>query len=164
LASPQSSGIPLTHSPDYTLYAIANQMLWHNPKTDGQGIGVFLNVEHAPEDRNLISLFVTGGVNWTAPLPTRPKDVAGLAFTYAGLGAAARQYGQDVIYYNGFGAPYAPSETVIEATYLVHLKPWLSLQPDLQYVLNPGAGVPTSQAPAPLKNALVGGVRMTVNF
>lgn len=164
LASPQSSGIPLTHSPDYALYVVANQMLWHKSKDDAQGIGVFLSVMHAPEDRNPISLFVTAGVNWSGPLANRPKDAAGLAVTYAGLGAAARQFSRDVIYFTGFGAPYASAETIIEATYLLQLRPWVSLQPDLQYVINPGAGIPTPQAPAPLKNALVVGLRLTVNF
>lgn len=164
LVSPQSSGIPLTHSPDYSFYAIANQMLWHKPKSHAQGVGVFLTVEQAPEDRNLISLFIAGGVNWTGPLPSRPKDVAGIAVTYAGLGAAARQFSRDVVYYTGLGAPYAPSETVIEATYLLQINPWFSLQPDLQYVINPGAGIPTPQTPTPLKNAVVVGMRMTVNF
>ena len=64
----------------------------------------------------------------------------------------------------GFGTPYAQGEPIIEATYRARLTPWLKIQPDLQYVINPGAGIPTAQSPAPLKNALVIGVRMTVNF
>jgi porin len=164
LASPQSSGIPLTHSPDYAVYAIASQMVWHQPKTDRQGIAVFLNVMHAPQDRNLISSFITGGANWTGPFSGRPNDIAGIAATYAGIGAAARQYSREVVYYTGLGAPFAPSETVIEATYLLQLSSWLSVQPDLQYVIDPGAGIPTPQAPTPLKNAVVVGMRMTLNF
>jgi porin len=30
---------------------------------------------------------------------------------------------------------------VIEMTYQAQLKPWWVLQPDLQYVINPGGGV-----------------------
>jgi porin len=164
LANPATNGTPLTHAGDYAFYAIANQTLWHKPKTDGQRIGVFLNIMHAPDDRNLISLFITGGMNWQGPFPGRSNDVAGVALTYAGLSAAARRYSRDVIYYTSLGAPYAQGEAIIEGTYLVQLTPWFSLQPDLQYVINPGAGIPTPQAPTPLKNDLIVGMRMTVNF
>jgi porin len=53
---------------------------------------------------------------------------------------------------------------VIEATYRLRLTPWFKVQPDLQYVINPGAGIPTPQSPTPLKNALVAGIRVPVDF
>ena len=43
--------------------------------------------------------------------------------------------------------------------------PWLSLQPDLQYVVNPGGGVPDPADPAhQLRNELVVSTRATVVF
>ena len=51
----------------------------------------------------------------------------------------------------------ANTETVIEATYARALTPWLSVQPDLQYVINPGAGPET-------RNALVMGLRVSIGF
>ena len=164
LANPVSNGIPLTHAGDYAGYAVVNQMLWHKPKTEAQGIGVFFQVMRAPEDRNVSSLFIDGGLNWKGPIPGRSHDEAGIGITYAGIGSALRQFSQDVIYFTGLGAPYAPGELVIEATYRLRLTPWLKVQPDLQYVINPGAGIPTPQSPTPLKNALVAGVRVTVDF
>jgi porin len=164
LANPASNGIPLTHAGDYAFYAIANQMLWHKPKTEGQGIGVFLQVMHGPQDRNINDLWIEAGVNWKGPLPNRSHDEAGIALTYAGIGSYARQYSRDVVYYSGVGSPYAQGEPIIEATYRARLTPWFKVQPDLQYVINTGAGIPTLQAPTPLKNALVIGMRATVNF
>ena len=163
LANPASNGIPLTRSGDYAIYAIVNQMLWSKPNTAAQGIGGFLQIVRAPDDRNLSDLFVEGGVTWKGPLPGRSHDQAGLALTYAGIGAAARRFSEDVVFY-GLGTPYAQGEPIIEATYRARLTPWLKVQPDLQYVINPGAGIPTARNPAPLKNALVTGVRVTVNF
>jgi porin len=164
LANPASNGIPLIHTGDYAFYAIANQMLWHKPKTEGQGIGVFLQVMHGPEDRNINDLFIEAGVNWKGPLPGRSHDEAGLALTYAGIGAAARQFSRDVVSFSGVGTPYAQGEPIIEATYRARLTPWFKVQPDLQYVINTGAGIPTPQAPTPLKNAIVLGLRITVDF
>jgi porin len=164
LANPASNGIPLTHLGDYAVYAIINQTLWSKPNTEAQGIGVFLQIMRAPDDRNLSDLFIEGGVTWKGPLPGRSHDQAGLALTYAGIGAAARHFSQDVVFYSGLGTPYAQGEPIIEATYRARLTPWLKVQPDLQYVINPGAGIPTAQSAAPLKNALVVGVRCTVDF
>jgi len=164
LANPASNGIPLTRSGDYAFYAIVNQMLWHKPNTAAEGIGVFLQIMHGPDDRNLSDLFIEGGVNWKGPLAGRSHDQAGIALTYAGIGAAARNLSRDAVFYSGLGTPYAQGEPIIEATYRARLTPWLKVQPDLQYVINPGAGVPTAQNPAPLRNALVVGVRLTVNF
>jgi len=125
---------------------------------------VFLSIQHSPADRNVNSLFIDGGVNWKGPLPGRSHDAAGIALTYAGISSALRQFSRDVIYYTGLGAPFAQGEVIIEATYRLRLTPWFKLQPDLQYVINPGAGIPTPRSPLPLKNALVAGVRATVNF
>jgi carbohydrate-selective porin OprB len=38
---------------------------------------------------------------------------------------------------------------------------WLTLQPDLQFVFNPGGGVPGTFGSRPLPNALVIGMRAT---
>ena len=163
-ANPASSGIPAVHSGDYALYGTIDQMLWHKPKTQAQGISLFLEVMHAPEDRNLSDWFVDGGLNWKGIIPGRSHDEAGIAVTYAGIGAAARHFGRDVVFYSGIGTPYAQGEPIIEATYRLDLTRWVKLQPDLQYVIKSGAGIPTPQAPTPLKNVLVVGMRVTINF
>jgi porin len=53
------------------------------------------------------------------------------------------------------GARVGRHETTVELTYRAQVTPWLAVQPDLQYVINPGAD------PA-LKNALVMGLRFEV--
>jgi porin len=164
LANPGSNGIPAIHSGDYTLYGTIDQMLWHKPNTKAQGISLFLEVMHAPDNRDLSDRFIDGGLNWKGMFPGRSHDEAGIAVTYAGIGAAARKFSEDMVFYSVMGKPYAQGEPIIEATYRLELTPWFKLQPDLQYVINPGAGIPTPKSPTPLKNALVIGARVTVNF
>ena len=53
--------------------------------------------------------------------------------------------------------PVDRAETTLELTYSDKLTPWLAIQPDVQYVVNPG----TDKA---LDNALVFGARMIVDF
>ena len=164
LANPASSGQPLLHATDHAVYAVIDQMIWKKPDTKTQGLSLFVQVMHAPEDRNLSDLFVEGGLNWKGIIPGRSHDAAGVAVTHAGIGASAVHFSQDAVFFTGLGSPYSPGETIIEATYRARLTPSLKVQPDLQYVVNPGAGIPTPQSPTPLKNALVLGVRVTVDF
>jgi len=53
------------------------------------------------------------------------------------------------------GEPVERRETALELTYRAQVTPWLAVQPDVQYVINPGAD------PA-LRSALVAGVRFEV--
>ncbi|HEY4173097.1 MAG TPA: carbohydrate porin [Rhodopila sp.] len=163
LANPKSSGVPRQHSPDFAIYGIVDQMVWQKPNSK-QGIGVFLQVMGAPSQYNLSNLFIEGGMNWTAPFAGRDNDVFGLGVSYLGISPAARHYGRELVAQTGTGQPYASNETVLEATYLYQVSPWLTLQPDLQFVINPGAGIPSIYSTTPLKNAIIGGVRATIVF
>jgi porin len=164
LASPSSSGIAKAHRGDFAFYAIVDQAVWHRAGTKDQGIGLFLQVQAAPSDRNLSNLFVDGGVNWNAPFPERPDDAAGLSFSYLGISPAAQQFSRDLVAFGRGAFAYAANETVVEATYKVQIGDRLTLQPDAQFVLNPNAHIPGLFGPKPLANALVIGVRATVRF
>ena len=112
LADPASTGEALQHGGSHGVYAVIDQTVWQAPGSPDQGIGVFLQIMRAPDDRNLIDLFVEGGVNWTGMFPDRPKDVFGLAVTHVRIGAAARRFSRDVVFFTGSGRPYSPGETV----------------------------------------------------
>ena len=61
--------------------------------------------------------------------------------------------------------PIRRSETVLELTYQAVVAPWLTVQPDFQYVLSPGGSVPNPQAPArAVGDAAVLGLRTTIVF
>jgi porin len=164
LASPAGSAVPRDDVGDYAFYGVADQVLWHRPGKPGQGIGAFLRVMAGPGDRNLANLMVQGGVNWRAPLASRPDDQAGLAVSYLGISPAARAFSRDLVRFGGAARPFDDSETVIEATYQAQVTNWLTLQPDAQLVLNPGAGIPGSSGRASLPDALVLGLRLTVKL
>jgi porin len=56
------------------------------------------------------------------------------------------------------------SETFFEVTYQYQVTPAIQLQPDLQYVINPGGGVLNSNASGTIKNELVMGLRTNILF
>lgn len=57
------------------------------------------------------------------------------------------------------------SETVVEATYPSKIEPWWELQPDCQYVMVPGGGIPEPDKPGHrIGDAAVFVLRSVVTF
>jgi porin len=164
LANPASTGIARTHTGDFAVYGIVDQVLWRREAAKDQGIALFLQAQGGPSDRNLANLFVESGFNWNAPFANRSDDVAGLAIAYLGISPAARRFSRDRIAFGGTNPAYAGNETIVEASYKAVVSEWLTLQPDAQYVINPSAGIPGVFNKAPLPHALIVGMRATVKF
>jgi len=161
LASPTSTGKPLNHDGNWAVYGIVDQMVWQHPDSKDRGVGVFMQVMGGPSDRNLSNLFIEGGLNWWGPFAQRTDDVFGLAFAYLGISPAAQQFSRDQVAFGNLKSSYASNETVIEATYQAPITNWLTLQPDLQYVINPNVGIPNNFGSGPKPNVLVVGMRIT---
>jgi porin len=125
------------------IYALGETDLWR--AEDGRGVGVFTQLGFADGDRNQLATYVGAGLTWTGPCPQRPTDVAGLAIAHARNGDHFKRLNPTV----------ERAETTLEASYLVTPTPWLTLQPDLQYIINPGTD-------SHLDNALILGVRVQV--
>jgi porin len=100
-------------------------------------------------------------MNWLAPFPERPDDVLGIAVTYLGISPAARSFSRDLVSFGRATSSFANNETVLEATYTAPVTNSLTLQPDIQFVFNPGAGIPSNFGHAPLSNAVIIGMRAT---
>ena len=162
LASPQSNGLPGLRYHDYALYGIADQMVWRTGKDTG--ISLFGEIIGGPGDRNLVNASGFGGVNWKGPIPARESDTLGLGFAYVHISTWASKNANMQAYY-GNGAASQGSETALEATYQAQVTGWLQVQPDFQYVINPGAGfTPVNNVRTKLPNATVVGVRGTLTF
>ena len=73
---------------------------------------------------------------------------------------------RDAYMYSGTSGPIPTNEWMSELTYQYQVKPWFVLQPDIQYIYNPGAGIPNpnSLTGARIQNELVAGVRAIFNF
>lgn len=123
------------------IYALGETDIWRNE--DGRGMGVFTQLGFADGDRNQVATYVGAGVTWTGPFAQRPEDVAGLALAHARNGNHFRRLNPGL----------ERAETTLEASYLITPKPWLTVQPDLQYIIDPG----TDNS---IDNALILGVRV----
>ena len=159
LADPASNGRAALLKGNYSVYAVADQMVWRQSEDSPRAIGVFARAMVAPGNRNLIGLSANIGATLTAPFAGRDNDVVGLGLAYAKVGSSIRGLDGD----SGFNRVRS-HETVLEATYLYQAAPWWQLQADVQYLRNPGAGQSPKDAAQRLGNALVLGLRTNVTF
>ena len=130
-------------------------------------MAIFARAMGAPGDRNLISFSVNSGVTLKAPFEGRDGDIVGLGMGYGLLSNGVRTYDEAAAAYAAPGtlSPIRSSETFIEAFYQIQLAPWWQLQPDFQYIFNPGGGVVNSSNPTQLvHDEAVFGLRTTISF
>ncbi|NOT56684.1 MAG: hypothetical protein HOP18_18960 [Deltaproteobacteria bacterium] len=123
-------------------YLVFDQLLWrenphHDP--DEQGIAMFLQYGYADGAVSEITHHFGGGLTWTGLLPQHNDDVSGIGTSWVTLSELA-----------GFDKGY---ELALELFYKIQLTSWITLQPDLQYLINPSGG-------GRIGNALVGSLRI----
>lgn len=122
-------------------YLAFDQMLYREQEGSDQGLGAFFQLGFNPDDdRNEIDRYVGFGLNYTGPFEGRDDDVIGL-----GLNQAAWSDRVDGL----------SRETAIEFFYKAQLTESIAVQPDIQYIANPGGDG---------KDALALGVRFEIAF
>jgi porin len=171
LADPNSTGVPAVHHGDYSLYAVADQILWVQGNDPARSLSAFGRVLWTPQaDRNMIDFSLNAGLVYHDPFPNRPDDVLGFGMGYAHVSSSVSGLDADTIFFNQqAGTPVNQmvrrSETYLELTYLAQVRPWWQLQFDLQYVFNPGGGIVNPNNPTQaVGDELVFGMRTNVLF
>ena len=164
IADPEGDGIARMVFNNYSIYGVADQAVWQE-KGGPRTVAVFGRLMGAPGNQNLINWNLNAGVNVTALLPGRSNDVCGIGFGWAHVSGAAAGLDRAISFYSGAPYPVRGAESFIELTYQCQVTPWWTIQPDLQYIMNPGGGVPNPLNPSRLVgNELVMGVRTVINF
>ncbi|MDB6138642.1 MAG: Carbohydrate-selective porin OprB [Verrucomicrobiaceae bacterium] len=139
------------HHGDYGLYAMADQLIYREPggdKDEARGLGTFVRAGLAPQsDRNIITFDCETGLNYTGLLPERAKDITGIGFAFTRLGDPYVRANEGTKHH----------EAIVELTHLLVLNDHFSLQPDFQYIAEPG-GLGTT------RNAFAAGLRFTLSY
>ena len=147
---PLSSGSARAHEGNYGLYVLADQTLWRETDKDdpaAQGLVGFVRASIAPEDRNLASLGLDGGLVYKGLIPTRDWDTLALAGSYMEISDDVTSAQRDInAILAGAGAPsafekLADYEAVIELSYKAQMTAWWTVQPSVQRVIHPGGRV-----------------------
>jgi porin len=133
-----------TKSGLYSIYGLFQQMIYRDGEAGSQkGLTVWGEAAIAPKSTvSIMPYFVGGGLSYQGAIPRRDDDIASAGVIY---GTFSRYI------------PRTTAETVIEANYQISLTSWLSLTPDLQYVIRPNG----TNA---IKNALVLGTQVVIVF
>ena len=89
-------------------------------------MAAFGQLSWAPGDRNEFERYFGAGLVYNGAIRGRDLDLLGLGVAHAVFSDRARDL-DDVTH-----------ETVVELFYRVQLTPWLALEPDVQFIVNPG--------------------------
>jgi porin len=170
LADP-ASGAPATHRGNLSVYAVADQMLWRSGGDPNHTLNAFLRAMGTPyADRNLVAFSLNAGLVLHEPFRNRADDTLGIGVGSLRVSSQAAGLDRDTAAYAQAAglAGYYPvrcSESYLEITYQYQAHPWWQIQPDLQYVWNPGGGLVDSAAPTRrIRNEVVLGVRTNILF
>jgi porin len=128
----------------YSIYGLFQQMIYRDGEAGSQkGLTIWGETALAPKSIvSTMPYFVGGGVSYQGLIPRRDDDIASAGVIY---GSFSRYI------------PRTTAETVIEANYQVSLTSWLSITPDMQYVIRPSGS-------SAIKNALVLGTQVVIIF
>ena len=125
------------HKTNYGLYFIADQKILNNK--NGGDLGIFTQVGFCPKYQSSHNMYLGGGLHYSGLSKKRPKDEIGLAIAMA-----------------NFSTGKIKTETALELSYKLQLHKHLSIQPNIQYIINPG------NSEEAIDNALVGILRVVI--
>ena len=174
IADPDGTGIPAKLRGNFGIYAVVEQVLYRPPSVTEKsmsaslpGVTAFGRIAYSPLDRNLIDLYLDGGVGFVGFTPGRPLDRFGIAAAYMRISNAARNLDIDTQFFSGLASPVRSNETLIEMIYEAHIKPGWLLAPYFQYVFRPSGGIPNPNDPSGLSrigDAAVFGLTITLRY
>ena len=152
------------HRGDYSIYAVADQMLWHSQDIDDRTLNFFTRILGTPQtDRNLVDFSLNAGLTLHEPIFGRDDDTFGVGMGYARVSSSVAAFDREQTLEGNY-TPVQSGETYVEVTYQAQLTPWWQVQPDVQYVLNPGAGILNPDTNRKVGNELVLGLRTNILF
>jgi len=140
---PEESGGKINYGVNSGVYFIADYNLYSESDADAQGLSCFTQLGYVLNDLDYIHSYGSFGLLYTGIFRNRDEDELGLAATLVVFNKGTTYPDSDILIRN---------ESTIELFYKAEIFNHFSLQPDLQYVINPGAI-------ANLENAFVVNVR-----
>lgn len=150
LSAVNANGQPVRRQSHPGVYFLADTKLPDGLFAWPEEVSVFFRAGFADERVTTYVAYAGGGVAVTGLLPSRKDDLAGFGVAAAFIGSSFRRALRNE------GEDPADAEVALEWTYRAALTPWLALQPDLQFVIDPGG--------IHIADALVLGMRFEVDF
>lgn len=141
-----------TANNSYGFYWHADQMIWQESPGSDEGLTLWSAFVLSPQQNiSKLPFQANAGIVYRGLVPTRNRDITMLGFVY---GNFSDDYASTVAA-TGAGSP--SYEIALEAGYRFQITKFAYVQPNLQWIINPGG---TGNIP----NALVLGAQMSVSF
>lgn len=139
-----------THNSNSGVYIALEEPLLSRKNGSDFDLGGFVRFGVADDDINPLSSYFGAGLAATGIFASRPDDKLGFAVAVANVGDKYKSI------ISGDGGDPTGSEINLELTYAADVTDWLSLQPDLQYIIHPNAD-------ESVEDTFVAGLRFTLH-
>ena len=116
----------------HSIYGFIDLRLFSETPGSAQGLDGFFRVGVADKEAGWFKRNISFGLTYTGLFPNRERDVLGLAVSSGWAGDSIRNLNRSN------GTPIEDEEIVFELTYILAPRPWLILQPDIQWFIHPG--------------------------
>lgn len=113
------------------IYGLAQQMVHGEPNDRGR-LSVFARLGLTNDEVERIGGYAGAGAVYTGAIAGRPEDAAGLGIAHARNGSHFLRSRRTSV------GRLERAETVVELTYRIQMSDRLELQPDLQWIVDPG--------------------------
>lgn len=145
LVDTDGMGDPLMRNNNRGFYVLAERTVH---AADGGGhVDAFARYGRANDDINPLASYTQLGLVFTGPMTSRPADQFAVSWTHAHTGSKYRAIEPDA----------GRHESVFEATWRAPVNDCLTIQPNVQHIMHPGADTT-------LKNATIVGIRFEMSL
>jgi porin len=117
-------------------WLLADHLIAGHAEPGSTGTVAFVNYEGGDPETALIPNFYDAGILQHGVFPGRPDDTLALGYAIASFNPRLRVPEQSLQALNP-AVPITGSESMLELNYTLQIKPWLTLQPGVQYVMDP---------------------------
>lgn len=122
---------PVYQEGNYGIYFSGEKFLWGEAKNYSEGLTAFFRIGISSKYVNTVDGYLGLGIQYTGLIPGRNTDVLGIAL------ASAHNSSKYIALLKRENINIDKYESTIELTYLYYITDWFSLQPDIQYIINP---------------------------
>ncbi len=141
-------------------YLLVDQALWTSQAAEGRSLHAFGQYSASSQAASPFTRWYGAGLVLYKPFAGRPRDTVALGYGRAVPNPRSRDVLQQAAEASDNAMPNLDSgEQLIELSYGYQATPWLTLRPDVQYIIEPGAF-----SGEKINNALVLGLQVKATF
>jgi porin len=144
-------GNPIRQKGNWGIYALGEKVLFSNEDNPAQALSAFMRVGIADKNINQIDTYLGAGMVYSGIFSKHYNDQIGFAAAAVHNSEKFREAK------SAAGETQDKWEIALELSYRAQINKWFSMQPDFQYIINPGFD-------SSLKNALIMGARIEISL